>query len=116
MSTRARRKQMDRYQCQICGDWHGKIYPTGVTVQVEAHHIRPKSEGGKDRINNLITVCDLCHAVVTPQRWKEYFGEKGTPQNMGGIKIEFNEYLESDVRERERIKRLLWDQFGINPR
>ena len=116
MSTRIRRKQMDHYQCQICGDWHGKIYPTGVTVNVEAHHIIPKSEGGKDKLDNLITLCDLCHAVVTPQKWKEYFGNKGTPQNIERFRNEFNEHIESNKYEKERIKRLIWDQFGIESR
>jgi hypothetical protein len=116
MSSRIRRKQMDRYQCQICGDWHGKIYPTEVTVQVEAHHIRPKSEGGKDRINNLITVCDLCHAVVTPQRWKEYFCNKGIFQNVEWLRREFNEYIKFDIEKREKVKKLVWDQFGVESR
>ena len=96
MSTRKTRKQIDHYQCQICGDYHGKIYPSKVTVQVQAHHIIPLVEKGPTEINNLITLCDLCHAVVTPQRWKEYFGEAGTIQNMEPIMLKFNEYLTSD--------------------
>jgi hypothetical protein len=115
MSTKTRRKQMDYYQCQICGDQHGKEYPK-ITVQVQAHHIIPSSEGGKAEFNNLITLCDLCHAVVTPQRWKEYFGEAGIPQNMGSIMREFNEYLTSNDEKRKRIKEQVWIQFRIKPR
>lgn len=116
MSTKTRRKQMDYHQCQICGDHHGKEYPSKITVQVQAHHIIPSSEGGKTELNNLITLCDLCHAVVTPQRWKEYFGEAGIPQNMESIKREFNEYLTSNDEKRKRIKERVWSLFGIKPR
>jgi hypothetical protein len=116
MSTRKTRKQIDYYQCQICGDYHGKIYPSKVTVQVQAHHIIPLVEKGPTEINNLITLCDLCHAVVTPQRWKEYFGEAGTTQNMEPIMLKFNEYLISDTEKREKIKKRIWGQFQIEPR
>jgi hypothetical protein len=116
MNTKTRRKQMDHYQCQICGDYHAKKYPSKVTVQVQTHHIIPLSEGGKTELNNLITLCDLCHAVVTPQRWKEYFGEAGNIQNMEPIKVEFNEYLTSDSEKREKIKKRIWNQFQIEPR
>lgn len=113
MRTKNRRKQIDNYQCQICGDLKGKRYDTLVIVEIQAHHIIPKSEGGKDEFENLITLCDLCHAVVNPQRWKEYFGYKGTTQNMEWIRKEFDEYLKSDIEERERRKRFLWNQFAI---
>lgn len=113
MSTKTRRKQMDYYQCQICGDYHGKIYPSIVTVQVQSHHVTPLSEHGKTKLNNLITLCDLCHAVVTPQRWKEYFGEAGIPQNMEPIREAFNDYLSFDIDEREKIKKIIWGRFRI---
>lgn len=116
MSTKKRRKQIDGFQCQICGDSHGKIYPSGVIVEIQAHHIIPFSKGGKTKLNNLITLCDLCHAVVSPQRWKEYFGEAGTVQNMESICVEFNEYLTSDTEKREKIKKRIWDQFQIEPK
>jgi len=100
MSSKNRRKQIDRSQCQICGDYQGKIYSSGVTVLLQVHHIIPRYEGGRNRIDNLITLCYLCHAVVTPQRWREYFGEKGTYQNMEPIQKAFNEYLTSNSEER----------------
>lgn len=115
MSTKDRRKQIDNYQCQICSDWQGKKYDSGVIVEIQTHHIIPKSEGGRNALENLITLCDFCHAVVTSQRWKEYFGNKGTSQNMEWIRKEFNEYIESDIEKRARTKRLIWDQFGIKP-
>lgn len=43
----------DNYTCQVCKKSKDKILRT--------HHVLYKSEGGSDRPNNLITVCDDCH-------------------------------------------------------
>lgn len=51
----------DGYTCQICG----KSVKDGVILH--AHHIIYRSNGGTDRINNLLTVCDKCH---TPKNHK----------------------------------------------
>ena len=42
----------DDFTCRIC---HAK------DCRMEAHHIVPRSEGGKDTIKNLATLCDKCH-------------------------------------------------------
>lgn len=42
----------DGYQCTPCGKKNTRL---------EAHHIVPRSQGGKDTITNLITVCKPCH-------------------------------------------------------
>ncbi len=51
----------DRYTCQVCG----KSVKDGVILH--AHHIIYRSDGGTDRLNNLLTVCDRCH---TPKNHK----------------------------------------------
>jgi 5-methylcytosine-specific restriction endonuclease McrA len=89
---------MDNYQCQICNDWRGRKYFTGVTVEVQAHHIIPRSEGGETTIGNLITLCDMCHAVLHKRKWREYFGDMGVPEKMEGIKREFEDYIKSMLR------------------
>lgn len=43
----------DNYTCQCCGKSKDKILRT--------HHIIYRSNGGTDRVDNLITVCDDCH-------------------------------------------------------
>lgn len=43
----------DDYTCQVCGKSSGKILQT--------HHIVYRSNGGTDRVDNLITVCTDCH-------------------------------------------------------
>ncbi|MBI1925544.1 HNH endonuclease [Candidatus Poribacteria bacterium] len=42
----------DDYQCTQCGEKNTRL---------EAHHIIPRSLGGKDTITNLITLCKRCH-------------------------------------------------------
>ncbi len=42
----------DGYQCTPCGEKNPPL---------EAHHIVPRSQGGKDTITNLITLCKPCH-------------------------------------------------------
>jgi len=45
----------DDFRCQQCGVKNTRL---------EAHHIKLTSEGGKDTINNLITLCEQCHSKV----------------------------------------------------
>jgi hypothetical protein len=42
----------DSYTCQHCGKRH---------VRLEAHHIVFRGRGGKDTLENLLTLCDQCH-------------------------------------------------------
>lgn len=96
-------KIRDGFACRLCGDWKGKLYPeTGAVVaDIHAHHIIPKSKGGPDTIQNLITLCDLCHAVVTPQWWK-WFGIskiKNGKEEMQKFKETFDDFLRSKYLE-----------------
>ena len=43
----------DNYTCQVCGKSNDKILHT--------HHIMYRSNGGTNRVDNLITVCTDCH-------------------------------------------------------
>ena len=45
----------DNYKCQICGQGHGKL---------EVHHIRFRSQGGSNSMNNLTTLCSKCHSKI----------------------------------------------------
>ena len=47
--------ERDNHTCQICG----RSIKDGAILQ--AHHIRPRSEGGTNRMSNLLTVCTGCH-------------------------------------------------------
>jgi hypothetical protein len=59
-STRARVLQRDRYTCQRCN-------LAMQSADLDAHHIRPRGEGGDDRLWNLITLCEPCHDWVEVQ-------------------------------------------------
>ena len=47
----------DDHTCQRCREDRGPL---------QAHHIIPRSQGGLDTLENLITVCRPCHAVQHP--------------------------------------------------
>ena len=55
--TNAQRKAIyrrDGFQCAICG--------TGRFLQI--HHYIPRGQGGTNKPDNLITLCDSCHAMA----------------------------------------------------
>jgi hypothetical protein len=47
----------DDHTCQRCREERGPL---------QAHHITPRSRGGSDTLENLITLCRPCHAVQHP--------------------------------------------------
>jgi|GEM_PF-745932 len=54
-------RDRDNYTCQICKK---KI----ANIQNEVHHIIPRSKGGSDRPDNLILLCQNCHAKVHAEK------------------------------------------------
>jgi 5-methylcytosine-specific restriction endonuclease McrA len=50
----------DRYKCKNCGREGGDKGE----VELHAHHIVPRSVGGKDRLSNLVTLCRECHKAI----------------------------------------------------
>ncbi|WP_425545175.1 HNH endonuclease [Halorubrum aquaticum] len=75
-------KKRDYWECQRCGSMGG---PEGDST-LHAHHILPKSKGGEDRIENLITVCHECHEQIhghpipspEPANWDTSRGDRGS--------------------------------------
>ncbi len=53
-------KQRDNWTCQECGVTADKVGKNGL----HAHHIKPKCQGGKNTLENGITVCLSCHWSV----------------------------------------------------
>lgn len=47
-------KARDKHSCQSCG----------LKVGLSVHHILPRSDGGSDLPQNLITLCNTCHDEV----------------------------------------------------
>jgi hypothetical protein len=50
----------DGFRCQNCGASGG---PNG-SSELHAHHIVPKSKGGKHKRSNLSTLCEDCHMAI----------------------------------------------------
>lgn len=48
--------ERDNYQCVKCEEKQ--------LSKLSAHHIKPRSQGGKNVIRNLITLCLRCHNFV----------------------------------------------------
>ena len=54
-------KERDKYSCTKCG------YPAGFkrrSLQLHVHHNQPVAKGGTHEIENLITLCHMCHRKV----------------------------------------------------
>lgn len=55
----------DDYTCRNCGTKSGPHVPEGRQgVRLHAHHVAPKSQGGSNRLDNLVTLCEACHNRV----------------------------------------------------
>jgi hypothetical protein len=105
-------KRRDSFQCQTCADRHGDPY-----CVLHAHHIIPRAQFGSDDLDNLITLCDLCHAVVTPRWHKPWFpdGTNGGVLALAEIRAEFEEFLRLPTVQRHERQRLIWESLGIVP-
>lgn len=50
----------DRYTCVKCG-WTHENWNRSDPRHLELHHTEPHAKGGENVLNNLITVCTICH-------------------------------------------------------
>ncbi len=41
----------DKFKCRVCG----------AESKLQCHHIKPKADGGTDKLSNLMTLCEDCH-------------------------------------------------------
>jgi 5-methylcytosine-specific restriction endonuclease McrA len=46
--------ERDKWSCQVCK----------IRQNLQAHHIIYRSQGGKDELDNLLTVCSACHVAI----------------------------------------------------
>jgi hypothetical protein len=104
-------KARDNLQCQVCGDRKGSPY-----CVLRGHHITPRSQGGPDIPENVITLCDLCHAVVTRRWHRPWFGCLTSEQKseLEKCREEFLEFLALAPSARAHRQALLWADFGIS--
>ena len=53
-------RKRDNYTCQCCN----KHIKDLKNINLQVHHIKPKSQGGTDVPSNLITLCEQCHKRI----------------------------------------------------
>jgi hypothetical protein len=63
--------ERDNFTCQKCGF-------NEIISDLEIHHIKPKILGGTDSIENLITLCSICHKYSpdSESQFLKYLSEK----------------------------------------
>jgi len=117
LRTQKRRTRIrDNQQCQICGE----VLPVPFG-RIEVHHIIYCCNGGSDELENLATLCDLCHAVIHDHMGPAWVGLSKVPteereqrkQILKQAQEEFESYLRLQIEERRRIQNELWSQWGI---
>ena len=76
----------DAGRCELCGSKRG----------LEAHHIIPVVCGGDDSDENLICVCQMCHARLTPWRVLTKLGiqKRKYKNERSRVKIELYDMIE----------------------
>lgn len=58
--------RIENYTCQICGFHQPYVNANGKTRHIiQVDHIIEKSQGGGERMNNLLVLCPNCHAKKT---------------------------------------------------
>jgi len=60
---RIRILERDNFQCVKCGWSQSKWTKDDPRNNLEIHHIKPHSEGGLTILENLITLCNICHDI-----------------------------------------------------
>ena len=53
----------DNYTCGKCG-WSHEDWNRSDPRHLELHHVKPHSQGGGNTVENLLTVCTICHDEI----------------------------------------------------
>jgi hypothetical protein len=90
----------DDFCCQQCGVKNTRL---------EAHHIKLTSDGGKDTINNLITLCSKCHSKVHSGKIKlkaKAEGVSGFKDQIAQRTMQGKHYLYSSLNQKYYLDRV----------
>lgn len=101
--------ERDGHECQYCG----RGYEPGNGLQ--AHHIKPVSEGGKYTLENGITLCKQHHDAVHVLRDVD----DGPPLEVlekHDVPKEFPNHPALEGYVNWRVWRILQDEYQVNPR
>ncbi|WP_394341817.1 HNH endonuclease [Natrarchaeobius halalkaliphilus] len=58
--------ERDNHECQRCGE----------DTDIEVHHLIPRSAGGPDKAENLVTLCSKCHSWVHAAGFSQLLEER----------------------------------------
>ena len=95
----------DDYTCQRCGAKGGG----DGDVELHAHHIVPKSQGGSHSLNNLTTLCYECHNAVhdhhiprqTPRRESSVSSDNTNETVPMSVESAHYEYMRGNLDDEE---------------
>lgn len=115
-TQRRKVRQRDGNQCQICGDTPDSPY-----TQLHVHHIIPRVDGGTDELDNLVTLCDLCHAICHWHMGPAWCGlpklsleqKEKARTTLTQARQEFNEFLMLPWPKRHAIQEKIWAKWGV---
>lgn len=74
----------DNYKCQICGE---KL------LSLSVHHIQERADGGSDRPENLVTLCQSCHLLLHQTLAECPRPSKASPMRDSGVLNSCMNYL-----------------------
>lgn len=60
-AVRCKVLERDHFKCTECGWSYDKANPADPRNYLELHHINHHVEGGENSVDNLITLCNVCH-------------------------------------------------------
>ena len=97
--------ERDNFTCKKCGLRDENM------IKIEAHHIKPLFYGGKNDINNMITLCFDCHHFTpnSKEEFEEYIKEEmdGTSTTLlkawNKVRKEHPELFEEPNKEIKKI-------------
>ena len=115
-TQRKRALERDAYQCQVCGNFPGCPY-----TKIQVHHIIHREHGGTDNLDNLVCLCDLCHAVCHSHMGPAWCGlSKFPPERQEEVRQGhqqtreyYLEFLHAPLKERSAIQQQLWAIWGV---
>ncbi|QTA79211.1 HNH endonuclease domain-containing protein, RRXRR domain-containing [Desulfonema limicola] len=87
----------DDYKCQNCNKKN---------IRLEAHHIIPRSMGGKDTIKNLITLCESCHEKVHDGEIEIKAGVSGFKDRIAQRTMQGKAYMYSELGRIAPVKKV----------
>lgn len=63
-SVRVNVLRRDDFKCTSCGWSRGQVHPDDPRKMLELHHVIPHKDRGENTVDNLITLCNVCHDKV----------------------------------------------------